>query len=116
MRQPPRPAAEGVLTPRMWRGIVYVGVIMAAGTLFVLDASLPGGFVEGSGDLRYAQTMAFTTLMLFKCSTCSTRDQTSEVRSPTYSRITGSGRHSVCHSCSRSSSSTPHFFSAHSAP
>ena len=39
---------------------------MAAGTLFVLDASLPGGFVEGTGDLRYAQTMAFTTLMLFQ--------------------------------------------------
>ncbi len=39
---------------------------MAAGTLFVLDASLPGGFIEGSGDLRYAQTMAFTTLMLFQ--------------------------------------------------
>jgi Ca2+-transporting ATPase len=39
---------------------------MAAGTLYVLDASLPGGFVEGSGDLRYAQTMTFTTLMLFQ--------------------------------------------------
>jgi Ca2+-transporting ATPase len=64
MRQPPRPVGEGVITPRMWRGIVFVGVIMAAGTLFVLDASLPGGFVDGSGDLRYAQTMAFTTLML----------------------------------------------------
>jgi Ca2+-transporting ATPase len=49
----------------MWGGIVYVGAIMAAGTLFVLDASLPGGFVEGSGDLRYAQTMAFNTLVLF---------------------------------------------------
>ena len=46
MQQPPRPAGEGVLTPGMWRGIVFVGVIMAAGTLFVLDASLPGGFVE----------------------------------------------------------------------
>jgi Ca2+-transporting ATPase len=66
MQQPPRPAGEGVLTPRMWRGIAFVGVIMAAGTLFVLDASLPGGFVEGSGDLRYAQTMAFTTLTLFQ--------------------------------------------------
>jgi Ca2+-transporting ATPase len=66
MQQPPRPAGEGVLTPRMWRGIVLVGVIMAAGTLFVLDASLPGGFVPGSGDLRYGQTMAFTTLMLFQ--------------------------------------------------
>ena len=66
MHQPPRPAGEGVLTPRMWRGIVLVGAIMAAGTLFVLDASLPGGFVAGSGDVRYAQTMAFTTLMLFQ--------------------------------------------------
>jgi Ca2+-transporting ATPase len=66
MLQPPRPAGEGVLTPKMWRGIVLVGVIMAAGTLFVLDASLPGGFVDGTGDLRYGQTMAFTTLMLFQ--------------------------------------------------
>jgi Ca2+-transporting ATPase len=66
MRQPPRPAGEGVLTARMWRGIVLVGVIMACGTLFVLDASLPGGFVSGAGDLRYAQTMAFTTLVLFQ--------------------------------------------------
>ena len=45
MQQPPRPAG-GRAHPRMWRGIVFVGVIMAAGTLFVLDASLPGGFVE----------------------------------------------------------------------
>jgi Ca2+-transporting ATPase len=66
MHQPPRPIGEGVLTPRMWRGIVFVGVIMAVGTLYVLDSSLPGGFVEGRGDLRYAQTMAFTTLMLFQ--------------------------------------------------
>ena len=39
---------------------------MAVGTLYVLDASLPDGFVDGSGDLSYAQTMAFTTLMLFQ--------------------------------------------------
>jgi Ca2+-transporting ATPase len=66
MEQPPRPLGEGVLTARMWRGIVFVGVIMAAGTLFVLDASLPGGFIDGRGELQYAQTMAFTTLMLFQ--------------------------------------------------
>jgi Ca2+-transporting ATPase len=66
MAQQPRPVGEGVLTPRMWRGIVFVGVIMAVGTLFVLDASLPGGLVEGRGDLRYAQTMTFTTLMMFQ--------------------------------------------------
>jgi P-type Ca2+ transporter type 2C len=66
MQHPPRPIGEGVLTGRMWRGIVFVGVVMAAGTLYVLDAAMPGGFVAGSGDLRYAQTMAFTTLMLFQ--------------------------------------------------
>ena len=66
MQRPPRPVDERVVTPRMWRGIVLVGAIMAVGTLYVLDASLPGGLVEGGGDLRYAQTMAFTTLMLFQ--------------------------------------------------
>jgi Ca2+-transporting ATPase len=49
----------------MWAGIVFVGVIMAAGTLLVLDASLPGGLLEGAGTMRYAQTMAFTTLVFF---------------------------------------------------
>src|SRR5690606_39328103 len=57
---------EGVLTPTMWRGIALVGLIMAVGTLAILDASLPGGFIPGDGDLRYGQTMAFTTLMLFQ--------------------------------------------------
>ena len=31
----------------------------------VLDAGLPGGLIEGTGNMRYAQTMAFTTLVLF---------------------------------------------------
>jgi Ca2+-transporting ATPase len=66
MERPPRPRDEGGITPRMWAGIFFVGAIVAAGTLFVLDASLPGGLVEGSGDLRYGQTMAFTTLMMFQ--------------------------------------------------
>jgi Ca2+-transporting ATPase len=66
MLRPPRPAGEGIITPAMWRGIALVGVIMAAGTLFVLDASLPGGLVPGSGSVPHAQTMAFTTLVLFQ--------------------------------------------------
>ena len=65
MRRPPRPRGEGVLTGRMWAGIVFVGATMAIGTLGVLDASLPGGLIEGSGDMPYAQTMTFTTLVLF---------------------------------------------------
>jgi len=66
MGKPPRPRDEGVITRRMWAGIFYVGAIMAAGTLLVLDASLPGGLIEGSGTIRYAQTMAFTTLVFFQ--------------------------------------------------
>jgi Ca2+-transporting ATPase len=66
MARPPRPQEEGVITGRMWVGIVFVGVVMAAGTLLVLDAGMTGGLIEGSGTLRHAQTMAFTTLVLFQ--------------------------------------------------
>jgi Ca2+-transporting ATPase len=66
MTRPPRAPAEGVITGRMWFGIFFVGVVMATGTLLVLDAGVSGGLIEGSGTLRYAQTMAFTTLTLFQ--------------------------------------------------
>jgi Ca2+-transporting ATPase len=65
MQEPPRRRGERAITGGMWAGIVFVGVIMAAGTLLVLDASLPGGVIEGTGSMRYAQTMAFTTLLFF---------------------------------------------------
>jgi Ca2+-transporting ATPase len=65
MNQPPRRRGEGAITRRMWVGILFVGAIMAAGTLLVLDWSLPGGLIEGAGSMRYAQTMAFTTLLFF---------------------------------------------------
>ncbi|HZC85059.1 MAG TPA: HAD-IC family P-type ATPase, partial [Rubrobacter sp.] len=66
MNRPPRPVGSGVITRRMWGGIAFVGIIMAAGTLLVLDFGLPGGLIQGSGDLPYARTMAFTTLVLFQ--------------------------------------------------
>ena len=65
MTHPPRPRHEGVLTRKMWGGIVLVGVITASGTLLVLDSALPGGLIAGTGTLAYGQTMAFTTLVLF---------------------------------------------------
>lgn len=67
MKYPPRAQGAGVITSRMWVGIVFIGVIMAIGTLGVLDGSLPGGLIENDeGNLPYARTMAFTTLMLFQ--------------------------------------------------
>ena len=65
MRHPPRPSGEGVVTRTMWANVILVGATMAAGTLLVLDSSLPGGLIAGTGDLRYAQTMAFTTMVSF---------------------------------------------------
>ena len=66
MKRLPRPAREGIVTGRMWVGIFAIGAIMAIGSLYVLDADLPGGLVAGGGNLRHAQTMTFTTLMLFQ--------------------------------------------------
>ena len=66
MHEPPRPPGQGVITSRMWAGIFFIGVVMAAGTLAIFDASLPGGLIVGSGSIAYAQTMAFTTLVLFQ--------------------------------------------------
>jgi len=66
MTRKPRPRSEGILTRQMWVGIAVVGAVMAFGTLLVLDASLPGGYLPGTGDMRYGQTMAFTTLMMFQ--------------------------------------------------
>ena len=63
MERPPRRRSEPVVTGRMWRNIILIGAVIAASTLLVIDASLPGGLIAGVGDLRYAQTMAFTTLV-----------------------------------------------------
>ena len=66
MQRPPRRRGENPITGRMWLGIVFAGAVMATGTLLVLDFRLPGGLIQGSGSLRYAQTLAFTTLILFQ--------------------------------------------------
>jgi Ca2+-transporting ATPase len=66
MQLPPRAHNEGVITRRMWLGVFFVGAIMAIGVLLVCDAAMPGGLIEGGGDLRYGQTMAFTTLIMFQ--------------------------------------------------
>ena len=64
MNKPPRSRDEWVIIRSMWTGIL-VGTVIATGTMLVLDASLPGGLVEDLGNMRYAQTMAFTTLVFF---------------------------------------------------
>ncbi|MGE5793439.1 MAG: cation transporting ATPase C-terminal domain-containing protein, partial [Bacteroidota bacterium] len=55
-----------VITPRMWYGIGVASVVMCVGTLLVLDAGLPGGVMLGDGDVGYARTLAFHTLVLYQ--------------------------------------------------
>jgi Ca2+-transporting ATPase len=66
MGLPPRPPDEHVVTMQMWITVGLVGVVMAMGTLLVLDASLPGGLIQGTAGIRHGRTMAFTTLVLYQ--------------------------------------------------
>jgi Ca2+-transporting ATPase len=85
MRRPPRDPKTRVINPTMWFDIFFVGIIMMLGTLVVMDLALPAGLIEGNvlqwpgtagsqsssgvtgeGFLRYAQTLAFTTLVVFQ--------------------------------------------------
>lgn len=67
MTRPPRDPRSRVIDGRMWFDIGYVGVIMAVGTLGVMDWALPGGLIGGGlGAMEYAHTLAFTTLVFFQ--------------------------------------------------
>ena len=67
MSRPPRDPRSRVIDGRMWFDIVYVGVIMAVGTLAVMDWALPSGLIAGgTGTMEYAHTLAFTTLVFFQ--------------------------------------------------
>lgn len=66
MQRPPRDSSLGVIERAMWLDIIVIGVTMAAGTLLVMDAVLPGGFIPGTGSVAHAQSMAFTVLVFFQ--------------------------------------------------
>jgi magnesium-transporting ATPase (P-type) len=70
MRRPPRGLTDRVIDREMWRGILWVGLVMAAVTLAALDLGLAGGVLGGSGEIDEARTMAFTTLVLAQLFNC----------------------------------------------
>jgi magnesium-transporting ATPase (P-type) len=59
--RPPRPADESIVTPRIFRRLLAVGTLIAAGTLFTFWWSL-----ERSGDLVVAQSVAMTQMAVFQ--------------------------------------------------
>jgi magnesium-transporting ATPase (P-type) len=70
MARAPRHPHDRVIDARMWSGVLQIGLVMAVLTLLTIDAGLPGGLIEGHGDLASARTAGFTVLVfaqLFNC-------------------------------------------------
>jgi magnesium-transporting ATPase (P-type) len=61
--RPPRRATDRLIDAGMWRGIAFVGLVMAAVTLLSMDMVRPGGLVDGEGTLEQARTVGFCTLV-----------------------------------------------------
>ncbi|WP_201613469.1 cation-translocating P-type ATPase [Gulosibacter hominis] len=66
MQHPPRRLTDRVIDGQMWFTIVFVGLVMAAATLFAFDFFLPGGLIDGphTTDEVHARTVAFTVLVV----------------------------------------------------
>jgi magnesium-transporting ATPase (P-type) len=64
MAAPPRRLDARVVDASMVATIVLVGVTSALAGLVALDLGMDGGMLGGSGDLRSARTMLFTTLVM----------------------------------------------------
>ena len=64
MRSSPRPRDERILTRRRWTSVALSSVVMAVGTLLVLELA-PGPALR-AGTASVAGTMAFNTFVLFQ--------------------------------------------------
>jgi len=70
MARAPRARSERLIDARMWAGVFEIGLVVALVTLLTIDMLLPGGLIEGEGDLATARTAGFTVLVfahLFNC-------------------------------------------------
>ncbi|MBE2238842.1 MAG: cation-translocating P-type ATPase [Caldilineaceae bacterium] len=63
MQRAPRPRHDRVINREMWLGFGLTGLVMAVVTLVVMDIALPGGLARGNGEMIFARTLAFTTLV-----------------------------------------------------
>ncbi len=60
MRRPPRRREEAALSGKRLGRLIFLGLVMAAGTLWIFQRGLK------EGDLEHALTLAFTTFVLFQ--------------------------------------------------
>jgi Ca2+-transporting ATPase len=64
MSRPPRGVDERVIDRSMIVTIALIGTVSALVALVALDLELPGGLIDGSGDVTTGRTMVFTVLVL----------------------------------------------------
>jgi Ca2+-transporting ATPase len=77
MQRKPRHPDDRVMDARMWMGVFEIGAVIAVVTLLTMDIYLPGGLIEGTGDLATARTAGFTVLVIAHLFNCfSTRSET----------------------------------------
>ena len=77
MARKPRPLNDRVMDLAMWVGVFEIGAVIAVVALLTMDIYLPGGLIEGNGDLATARTAGFTVLVLAHLFNCfNARSQT----------------------------------------
>jgi potassium/sodium efflux P-type ATPase len=64
MARPPRRLTDRVIDARMWAWVLQIGLVVAIVTLLAIDLHLPGGLIEGTGELATARTAGFTVLVM----------------------------------------------------
>ena len=72
MARKPRHVNDRLIDGRMWSSVLQTGLVIALVTLLTMDFYLPGGLIEGTGDLVTARTAGFTVLVLTSLFTCFT--------------------------------------------
>ena len=72
MARKPRSVDERLIDARMWSSVIQTGVVIALASLLTMDIYLPGGLIEGTGDLTTARTAGFTVLVFSSLVTCFT--------------------------------------------
>ena len=70
MSRKPRHVSDRLIDAAMWSGVLQTGLVIAVVTLLTMDMYLPGGLIEGDGDLANARTAGFTVLVFTSLFTC----------------------------------------------
>ncbi len=72
MARKPRHLNDRLIDARMWSSVIQTGLVIAVVSLLTMDYYLPGGLIEGAGNMTTARTAGFTVLVFTSLFTCFT--------------------------------------------